>query len=294
MALLTGGRAIQINTNQHKEIQMQSDLIADQAKTIENLNDKIDQLTINESELNLKVHELKKRLKETNEDLDRVSMLYKTYRKQHDENSDKVIYLTFDDGPSENVTKEILDILKNYDIKATFFVTGKSAQANPEILKRTFSEGHAIGNHSHTHIYNSIYSSIENFAADFVIAQTIIESIIDYSPDLYRFPGGSVTARNIGGNSFNEFTNYLWDQGVQYFDWNIDSGDASADFVPVKTIEGQSIFQLRNKPEAIVLMHDTNSKATTVKALPRIIETYIEKGYRFDVLTATGFTVQHR
>lgn len=294
LVLLTGARAIQINTTQSLELKSQARVITEQNETIDALNTLIKTKELSESELNLKLHELKKELKSTHEELDRITGLYQTYRNQHDKSTDKIIYLTFDDGPSKEVTDQVLDVLKHYDIKATFFVTGKSAQANPEVLKRIASEGHAIGNHSHTHVYGTIYKSLENFASDFVIAQTIIESIVEYAPSLYRFPGGSVTAKNIGKDAFDQFSNYLWDQGVQYFDWNIDSGDASAEYVSVSAIEGQSVFQLRGKTSAIVLMHDTDAKINTVKALPKIIEAYIERGYRFDVLTPTGFTIQHR
>ena len=78
----------------------------------------------------------------------------------------KIAYLTFDDGPSRTVTPQILDILAKYDIKATFFVVGKYAEKNPDILRRIYEEGHVIGNHTYSHNYNYIYKNVSNFVRE--------------------------------------------------------------------------------------------------------------------------------
>lgn len=291
LMVLTGARAIQIHNSQEVTIRSLKTSVESYHREIQMLQSEKNDIT---DSLEFQLEEQAKKLEAIIAELERTTDLYEIYKNRHEETTDKVIYLTFDDGPSDQVTEQVLDILAYYDIKATFFVTGKASLENPDILKRIFKEGHAIGNHSRTHIYEQIYASTEAFKKDFLETQEIIFDIIGQYPTLYRYPGGSLTARNFAGRHIQrEFDQVLMNHGVQYFDWNIDSGDASAEYATIQAIESNAIFQLRNKQEAIVLMHDTNSKLNTVRALPRIIETYIERGYKFEVLTPTGFTVQH-
>lgn len=241
------------------------------------------------------IAEQKIQIEKLNEEIKRLSNLYEIYLKKHEDENDKVVYLTFDDGPSKVVTKQVLDILDTYDIKATFFVTGKATLTNPEILLDVYNRGHVIGNHTQTHQYHSIYRNAENFKKDFLAAQENIYKVIGERPTLFRYPGGSITALNIGGNNqFQSFNNILLDNGLQYFDWNVDPGDASGENYNARALHARTIHQSRGKDKVIVLFHDTDSKSETVKALPQIIESYIEMGYRFDILTPDGFTVQHR
>src|SRR5699024_5238173 len=102
---------------------------------------------------------------------------------------EKAVYLTFDDGPSEN-TGRILDILKQYNIKATFFVTGNN-QEHDDMIKRAFDEGHSIGLHTYTHDYASVYASEEAYFDDLKKISDLVESIIGQKSYLIRFPGGS-------------------------------------------------------------------------------------------------------
>ncbi|MGX8795599.1 polysaccharide deacetylase family protein [Fusibacter sp. JL298sf-3] len=228
-------------------------------------------------------------------EVERLDKLLTLERAEGEKRKDKVIYLTFDDGPSDKVTPELLDLLDYYDIKATFFVTGYQVKKNPDILKDIVNRGHAVGNHSATHDYYKIYQNLDTFKEDFETNQELIFNAVGFYPTLYRFPGGVLTAHNIAGKEIKQtYETYLWDQGVQYFDWNVDSRDASVNLPSVTTIRSNLLYQLRNKKKAIILMHDTNSKGNTVKALGPVIETYLEKGYRFDKLTADGFTVQHQ
>ena len=150
-----------------------------------------------------------------------------------------------------------------------------------------------IGNHSYSHSYNTIYVDEEAFWTDFNKCQKSIYDITGVYPNLFRFPGGSNTAINLNGQQFIEKINAQFvGDGIQFFDWNIDVGDARSNGVSVESIKNAAISQLYKKRKAVVLFHDTDAKSTTVEALPSIIEYYLDKGYRFDVLDADGFTVQ--
>jgi peptidoglycan/xylan/chitin deacetylase (PgdA/CDA1 family) len=226
-------------------------------------------------------------------ELEQMPGLKKTYAGL-DSDPEKVIYLTFDDGPSASVTNDILDVLDYYGIKATFFVIGARALAYPEVVRRIHAAGHAIGNHTYNHNYKSIYRNLDTFTKDFQAAQEAIFSVTGEYPRLYRYAGGSLTARNYAGRSTRkQFDQYLWQQGIQYFDWNIDSGDARGGKVTVDSITGQTIRQLKTRQKAIILMHDFKYRQSTAKALPGIIETLLEKGYVFSTLSPSGYTVQH-
>lgn len=244
--------------------------------------------------LNQVQEEFAREVSEHKAELARMTKLKEILERRENYATDKIIYLTFDDGPSANVTNEILDVLDYYGVKATFFVIGARALTHPEVVKRIHAAGHAIGNHTYNHNYKSIYRNLDAFTKDFQAAQEAIFSIIAEYPKLYRYAGGSLTARNYAGRSTrDQFDQYLWQQGIQYFDWNIDSGDAKGGNVTIDSITGRTIMQLRNRQRAIVLMHDFKYRQSTAKALPGIIETLLEKGYIFSPLSPTDFTVHH-
>ena len=201
---------------------------------------------------------------------------------------DKVVYLTFDDGPSHN-TIRVLDILKQYNVKATFFVNYK--ENCDDIYKRIHLEGHAIGNHTYSHDFNSIYQSPAAFFEDYEKLNKYLYSLIGVTPDIMRFPGGS--NNSIGGIGFmSQLSKEMTSRGIQYTDWNSLSGDA-------ETMELVSKEQLALKVETtavgetkvIVLMHDASAKNTTPDAVPAIIEYFKAQGYVFASLTKDEFTV---
>lgn len=202
-------------------------------------------------------------------------------RKANNEKSDKIAYLTFDDGPSETVTPLILDILEEYDIKATFFVLGNMASRYPEILKRTFNEGHAIGNHSYSHDYGYIYKNTKNFLNDFNRTQDILKEILgeEFDTRMIRFPGGSF------GKHKAIMRKAAVESGYTYYDWNSLNGDAEG----LNRTKAQLVNRLketsRNKKNIIILMHDTDAKMTTAESLREILDYLIAEGYSFDVLS---------
>ena len=197
-------------------------------------------------------------------------------------NLKKQVYLTFDDGPSSEVTDQILDILKNYNIKATFFVIGQNAQYYPEILKRIHEEGHSIGIHTYDHNYKKIYSSPDNLQQDIENCLQGIRDILgeDFNTNLYRFPGGSYRKNK------EIFINRIEEMGLIYYDWNVLNGDAEGKN-PSESYLINRFNETSNGYNVILsLMHDTNAKTNTVNSLPEIIERLQSEGYEFKKLGA--------
>lgn len=186
----------------------------------------------------------------------------------YDEDVRKV-YLTFDDGPSSN-TGRILDILAEYDVKATFFVVGKEEEKYQSLYKRIVEEGHTLGMHSYSHKYNEIYQSVDSYAQDMSKLQDFLYELTGVECKFARFPGGSSNA--VSKVDMHELIDYLNEQGIVYFDWNISSGDASSSYISTDTILNNCLAQLPQHKECIILMHDATNKDTTVEALPILIE----------------------
>ena len=197
----------------------------------------------------------------------------------------KVAYLTFDDGPSKNVTPYILDILKEYQIKATFFVIGSQAQENPEILKRIEAEGHMVANHTFSHNYKYLYASPKNFLKDLEKNEKLLDELLsNYSKTgIIRFPGGSF------GKSKAATRKAVINEGYQYIDWNVVSGDAEGNNIPPAKQLNRLMETLENKKSAVILMHDANTKQTTIDALPRMIEYIQSQDYVFKTMADYEF-----
>ncbi|MBP3872011.1 MAG: polysaccharide deacetylase family protein [Faecalicoccus sp.] len=206
--------------------------------------------------------------------------------------SNKVVYLTFDDGPS-NVTPTILDILDTYNVKATFFVTGNGQQYNDYIVK-AYKAGHQIGLHTYTHEFSYVYSSVDNYFEDLNSISNMVEELTGYHSNIIRFPGGSsnTISDNYSYGIMTELTQMVTDQGYYYFDWNVDSGDASAIGVDPSVIIENAC--LGTGDSLVILMHDTFGKETTAEALPTIIEYYQSQGYSFATLNEYSPECHHR
>ncbi|MCI8353063.1 MAG: polysaccharide deacetylase [Clostridia bacterium] len=193
---------------------------------------------------------------------------------------EKVVYLTFDDGPSKSVTPLILDLLKQENIKATFFVLGARAKANPEILKREYLEGHYIANHGYSHIYGNIYSSPDAVLEEYNKTRDVIKEILgtDYDGHLFRFPGGST------GGKYKQIKKdaktILDENNIAYIDWNSLSSDAAGAKTKEAIIQN-TIDTVGSKNSVVILMHDAGDKILTYEALPEIITYLKEQGYNF-------------
>ncbi len=182
------------------------------------------------------------------------------------------VYLTFDDGPSKH-TEKILDVLDEYGVKATFFVVGREGEENAERLRMIYERGHSIGMHSYSHDYSEIYESVEAFRADFLKSKQYIYDATGVETIHYRFPGGSSNA--LSDLSMQVFIDFLEEQGMEYYDWNVSSGDGSSILLPVEMIVDNCTAKLSRYETSIVLMHDSASKTTTLEALPEILETIL-------------------
>ncbi|MCM1541937.1 MAG: polysaccharide deacetylase [Blautia sp.] len=179
------------------------------------------------------------------------------------------VYLTFDDGPSI-YTDDILEILDRYGVKATFFVVGKESESDKEALTMIVDGGHTLGMHSYSHKYAELYQSVEAFAEDFVKLQDYLYEVTGVESRFYRFPGGS--SNTVSDIDMEEFAEYLASQDVQFYDWNIASGDASSVQLSVDTLVRNSMAGIRENSDSIILFHDSADKRNTVDALPIIIE----------------------
>lgn len=182
------------------------------------------------------------------------------------------VYLTFDDGPSI-YTQDILDILDQYDVKATFFVLGKEKESMKEMLKSIAEGGHTIGMHSYSHKYSEVYASVDSFAEDFAKIQNYIYETTGVWSTFYRFPGGS--SNSVSQIPMETFAKYLDEQGIVFYDWNSASGDGGSSMLPVETLVENSMKGILKRDTTVILMHDAASKKTTVDALPTLIESIL-------------------
>lgn len=204
----------------------------------------------------------------------------------------KVIYLTFDDGPGK-YTQELLDVLKKYDAKATFFVVNTQYSQKEEMMKAIVAGGHAIGVHSMTHEW-SVYDSEQSFLDDMYAMQKIIADATGVTTTLMRFPGGSsntVSKKHCQG-IMTLLTKKVTELGMQYFDWDVDSDDAGsakdADTVAQNVIRG---IQNAGKDYVVVLQHDI--KSYSVEAVEQILKWGLANGYTFQALTPSSPTCHH-
>lgn len=210
-------------------------------------------------------------------------------KKEYNKNQ-KVAFLTFDDGPSKN-TEKILNILKEENIKATFFVNGHDDDFARDMYKRIVEEGHAIANHTYSHSYKDVYKSQESFIRDVERLDEYIYSVTGIKPDIIRFPGGSNNTINrkyskSNDNSFmNGLANRIEDEGYTYFDWTVDSTDASKMKQSAQKIISSTLSESLKQKYPVVLFHDAPAKTTTVEALPSIIKRLKENGYLLDSLS---------
>jgi len=194
----------------------------------------------------------------------------------------KIAYLTFDDGPSQAVTPLILDVLKEQNIKATFFVLGSNVKKNPDIVKRAYLEGHYIANHGYSHSYSKIYAKAKNVLEEYNKTEKVIQKAIgnnDYSSHLFRFPGG------YKGGKYEkikkEAGKLLNKNDISYVDWNVLTGDAEGANTKEKIMKNIE-KHTKDKGNIVVLMHDASSKILTYETLNEVINYLRNQGYTFD------------
>lgn len=179
------------------------------------------------------------------------------------------VYLTFDEGPSEN-TAAILDILAEYDVKATFFVVGSEDEEAQALYQRIVDEGHTLGMRSYSNKYSVIYQSEEAFEEDYMKLRDYLHEVTGTEPRYYRFPGGS--SNQISNVPMSSLIDFLNQRGTVYYDWNVSAGDAaSMAYTPEEIVANVTEDVVKYKT-SVVLLHDSSDKSATVEAVGPLIE----------------------
>ena len=198
---------------------------------------------------------------------------------------ENIVYLTFDDGPSYN-TGKILNILDQYNIKATFFVAGYSS-THRNYIKEAYDKGHTIALHTYSHEYSDVYRSVDAYFNDLQKISDVVYNLTGYRSPYVRFPGGSsnTISRNYCSGIMTTLTQEVRARGYQYYDWNVSSADASGSNVSTSKIISSSTSAASG--ELMILFHDTYGKDTTAAALSSIIEYYLNRGFTFKAIDAS-------
>ena len=199
----------------------------------------------------------------------------------------KVVYLTYDDGPSPN-TYTLLDILAEYDVKVTFFVNGYPGYEDE--LKAIHAQGHSIAMHTYTHRYDVVYGGIQSFANEVALLSDYLYNTIGVRSYIFRFPGGSSTKMT---NDMQMYINYLNENGIVYYDWNVASNDAVVNPLTKEQIYNNVMSGIATKDVSVVLMHDAAGKETTIEATRLIIESLQEMNALILPITNETVPVHH-
>ncbi|WP_177973849.1 polysaccharide deacetylase family protein [uncultured Eubacterium sp.] len=209
-------------------------------------------------------------------------------------NTGDAIYLTFDDGPSSDVTVRILDTLKTNGIKATFFICDYDEDKLP-IIKRMIDEGHTIGIHGYSHEYSEIYTSVDAFMENINKLKNKLKEDTGYDAFAIRFPGGSsnTVSEKYCQGVMTQLAQRVTDDGLMYMDWNVSSGDAEGNNRPVNLIIGNVTGGFKHGRNNVVLMHDTSAKQTSADALQSIITYGKNNGYSFYPISKDTIPVHH-
>lgn len=260
------------NKTSQKEVQVVTDEVEKMQKEIDKLTQKEEQLKQQEAAL-----KEEKAKKETPPQPPVVT-------------GNRVVYLTFDDGPSPR-TSEILDILKKYNVKATFFVTNQNSQYD-YLIKRAYDEGHTIGLHTSSHNYHEIYGSEDAYFADLQAIQDKVYNITGYRSTIIRFPGGSSnTVSRFNPGIMTRLTQLVEERGFYYHDWNVDSEDAAG---ANEERQMNNVMTYSPKHEVVnLLMHDSGNKYATVNSLEAKIKYYLDNGYSIEPITPSSPCVHH-
>ena len=211
-------------------------------------------------------------------------------KQNYSNDGNKMVFLTFDDGASTTVTPKILNILKENDVRATFFVTGETikngGQRAKDLIKESFEYGNAIANHSYTHNYSKLYPgrtlNLDNFLDDFKKTDELLKEILGpyFSTRVIRCPGGHMSWKGM-----DPLDNYLKENNMVAIDWNALSRDSEGKKKNAETLAQNAINTSKGKDIVVLLMHDTYGKEETAKSLPSIIKYFKDNGYEFKTLS---------
>ena len=227
---------------------------------------------------------LNRNVQEVYIDLECNSMEFEDWKKKVNNliyGEEKTAYLTFDDGPNNTITPKVLDILKEKDIKASFFVIGKYVEEYPEIVKREYEEGHYIANHSYNHDNTKLYKSAESFKneiekTDIAIGKAI--GVEDYCSHIFRFPNGFMAP--LYKEEKKALVSILEKMDYTYIDWNCLNNDSMKKYTGSQLINNLKESS-KNKNTLVILMHDTKDVSNSSLVLKESIEFLQEQGYEF-------------
>lgn len=206
--------------------------------------------------------------------------LYAASKNTLENSEQKIAYLTFDDGPS-NLTPTVLDILEQYNAKATFFVIGTTNEEYQQYYKAIVDRGHTLALHSYTHNYQKIYASVDAFLGDYQQLFDLVYEKTGQVPSLFRFPGGSKNAYNSGVRS--ALMQEMENRGFIFYDWNVSCGDGSSKATK-DSIYQKVMDEVQGYTHPVILMHDGQGHQETIAALPDIMKSLSEQGYVFEAL----------
>lgn len=198
----------------------------------------------------------------------------------------KIVFLTFDDGPSHNTLK-VLDILKENNIHATFFVLGQEIVGNEDIIKKIYDNGNAIGNHSYSHKFKTLYPKnsidIDAYMDEYKKTEKRLKNILGkkFSTNLVRMPGGENSRIYYNDKNLAPLKEAFKNESIESIDWNSLNGDAEGQEYSVEQMLEYVKASSSGGKHIVVLMHDAAAKEMTVKALPQIIEYFKSQGYEF-------------
>lgn len=194
---------------------------------------------------------------------------------------DKIAYLTFDDGPTQKATPKVLQILKEENVKATFFVVGKHVKENPELVKQAYDDGHYIANHGYTHNNSNLYKSTDNFIEEVKNTDAEIGNALgipNYCSHIFRFPNGYMSKTHT--QKKKEYAKILSDMNYVYIDWNCLNNDSLKKYSPYQLVNNLKKSS-KNKGTLIILMHDTCDVNNTPSILKDSISYLKQQGYEF-------------
>ena len=233
---------------------------------------------------NAQLINLSNKFKEQEQQNQEKTQIYEENKEQIDHiysSETKRVFLTFDDGPSEN-TSSILNTLENYNLKANFFVLGSRVEAMPEKVKEVYEKGHFIGNHGYSHVYEAIYASPQSVLDEYNKTNEAIKKAIgnnEFNTKIFRFPGGLV------GGKYAEIKNQakqlLEENQILNVDWNALTGDSESTNPTLEKLMKNLKRTTNGKNSVILLMHDSSAKKITADTLPQVIEYLKEQGYEF-------------
>lgn len=254
-------------------------------KNISTLEQQLKDSETNQKSLRKQLDEMERQLRE------KETLLQKQEEATADHSQKPNVYLTFDDGPSEN-TDSILDALGEYNVRATFFCLAKEGEENTARYRRIVEEGHTLAMHSYSHDYRTIYADLNAFKEDVGKISDFLYNATGIRPEYYRFPGGS--SNTVSKVSMKKCIRYINKRKITYFDWNAQNDDATGETYTASQLVSHAMEGVRRVGDNVVLlMHDERTKVATAESIPKLIQELKDAGY--DILPITGKTppVQH-